>query len=107
MIRAVDMQGVFQTGTDSAILRHSEDSKGTLAQANSLIQNGKDEQERSEMVIEAENVYYAKYDSEHKNGGNGQEAGQNASKRKKNDSESDGDDGKVLVKGMSRFDVRA
>ncbi len=107
MIRPVDMQGVFQTGTDSAILRQSEDSKGTLAQANSLIQNGKDEQERSEMVIEAENVYYAKYDSEHKNGGNGQEADQNASKRKKNDGESAGDDGKVLVKGMSRFDVRA
>ena len=101
-IRPVEMQGMVQRSQDVTSIKANQDNKSNVDQTNIFVGHQKELQQKQENVIKKENVDYndQKYDAKEK-GKNEYESNQQ-NQRKKNEEE----DGKVVLKKNTAFDVR-
>ena len=103
IVRPVVLQGTVQNSQNMTSVKHGEDAKPMVQQANVAVSTQKEVKQKSENVIRKDDVDKGneKFDAKEK--------GKNEYysvkvKKKKNDDSSD--DGKVAVKNTGTFDVK-
>lgn len=103
IVRPVVLQGTVQNSQNMTSVKHGEDAKPMVQQANIAVSTQKEVQQKSENVIRKDDVDKGneKFDAKEK--------GKNEYysvkvKKKKNDVS--GDEGKVVVKNKGSFDVK-
>lgn len=103
-IGPIELQGAISRTTDFATIRHNEENKAVVDQANVVTNAQKQEEEKSTTVTRSDETsnYQRKFDAKEK--GDNEYEGDGGSKKR---SKGDNKDGKVVVKGLeSSFDIR-
>lgn len=100
IIRPVEVQGIVQRSQDMGQLKQNEDIKGYVDQSNIQTVVQKEQELKHESVVKKENADKKedKYDAKEK--GNGEYSGGNRRQKRKQD------EGKVILKGTTAFDVK-
>ena len=98
----VEMQGQITRAQDYTMLKHNEDTKGMVEQANFGQQMTKQVEKQVKRVNKGEQPEYHERKFDAKDKGSNEYHGDGGKNRKGLKKESDG---KVLLKGVSTFDV--
>ena len=98
----VEMQGQITRAQDYTMLKHNDDTKGMVEQANFGQQMTKQVEKQVERVNKGEQPEYHERKFDAKDKGSNEYHGDGGKNRKGLKKESDG---KVLLKGVSTFDV--
>lgn len=104
IIRPVEVQGVVQRSQDMGQIKQNEDAKGYIDQTNIQTTEQKANELRHETVVQQENAdkKQDKYDAKEKGNGEYLSRGQKRRKEQKEERE----EGKVILKSTSGFDVK-
>ncbi len=101
-IGPIEMTGMVTRSQDISLFKQNEDNKPMIDQSNSLVSVQKKAQDQNQQVNQADNAEYHEYRYDAKEKGNGSYQ-DNRNKNKKNKKE---EDGKVVVKQTTGFDMR-
>lgn len=103
-INRIELQGTITRAQDYTTIKHNEDNKGMVDQSNFQNQFQRVVENKVNQVHQREDTENAnkKYDAKEK--GDGQYSGDGGRQRKK--SQEKDLDGKVVLKGMERFDMK-
>ncbi len=101
-IGPIEMTGMVTRSQDISLFKQNEDNKPMIDQSNSLVNVQKKAQDQNQQVNQADNAEYHEYRYDAKEKGNGSYQ-DNRNKNKKNKKE---EDGKVVVKQTTGFDMR-
>lgn len=103
-ISRIELQGTITRAQDFTSIKHNEDNKGMVDQSNFQTQFHKVVDNKLTQVHHGENAENENKRFDAKEKGNGEYSGDGGKQRKR---ESEGEeDGKVMIKGMSRFDMK-
>ena len=104
-ISRIELQGTITRAQDYTAIKHNEDNKGIVDQSNFQTQFHKAVENKATQVHKGGDTEKGntKYDAKEK--GKGQYSGDGGKHRKK-DQDSDDIDGKVILKGIGRFDMK-
>lgn len=104
-IGQIELQGQITRAQDFTALKHNEDTRGTVEQANVGEQISKQIEKQVERVNKKEQPEYhnKKFDAKEK--GNNEYSGDGGKSRKKKEKAPVEPDGKVLLKGIGNFDL--
>ena len=104
-ISRIELQGTITRAQDYTAIKHNEDNKGIVDQSNFQTQFHKAVENKVTQVHKGDDTEKGntKYDAKEK--GKGQYSGDGGKHRKK-DQDSDDIDGKVILKGIGRFDMK-
>lgn len=105
-INRIELQGTITRSQDYTTIKHNEDNKGMIDQSNFQNQFHRVVENKVTQVHQREDAENAnkKYDAKEK--GDGQYSGDGGRRRKRNQEKDNGLDGKVVLKGMERFDMK-
>lgn len=101
-IGMVELQGGIQRTQDYTALKHQENVKPAVDQAQFQVQTEKKIEKKLNQVVQGDNADKTENHTDAKEKGNGQYAGDGGSKRKK---QKEPQEGKVVLKGVSHFDM--
>ncbi|MCI5959498.1 MAG: hypothetical protein PUD03_00200 [Lachnospiraceae bacterium] len=101
-IGMVEFQGTIQRTQDFSVVKHNEDMKAGVEQANFQIRAEKKEDEKLNQIQQQDNSQKSENRTDPRQKGNNTYAGDGGRNRKKHDRQSDG---KVIQKGISHFDM--
>lgn len=101
-IGPIELQGTIARAQDFTTIKQNEDQKSLVDQSNFQQQFNKELKERPQHVNQSDNAAFhnRKFDAKEK--GDNQYSGDGGSKRQRNPEE----DGRVVIKGQNRFDVK-
>lgn len=105
-ISRVELQGQITRAQDYTTIKHNEDNKGMVDQSNFQTQFHKTVDNKMTQVHHGENAENQGKRFDAKDKGNGQYAGDGGRQRKKESGKDLDGDGKVVLKNMSRFDMK-
>lgn len=102
-ISRLELQGQVARTQDFTTIKHNEDNKGIVDQSNFQREFSQSVENKVRQVREGDHAENEgkKFDAKEK--GNGTYSGDGGRRRKKKEEE---EDGKVLLKGFSRFDMK-
>ncbi len=95
-INRIELQGTITRAQDYTTIKHNQDNKGMVDQSNFQAQFHK--------TVENKATQVQKYDAKEK--GNGEYSGDGGKKRKKDQDKDKDADGRVVLKGIGRFDMK-
>lgn len=103
-INRIELQGTITRAQDYTTIKHNEDNKGMVDQSNFQNQFQRVVENKVNQVHQREDTENAnkKYDAKEK--GDGQYSGDGGRQRKRNQEKDL--DGKVVLKGIERFDMK-
>lgn len=101
-IGQIELQGQISRAQDFTTIKHNEDTRGSVEQANVSTQFAKVVEERIKKVNQGEQPEYRNRKFDAKDKGSNEYSGDGGQKRKKEKREADG---KVLIKGVGNFDI--
>ncbi|MGN0131786.1 MAG: hypothetical protein ACI4AA_05045 [Lachnospiraceae bacterium] len=101
-IGMIELQGGIQRTQDYTALKHQENMKPTVDQAQFQIQTDKKLDQKLNQVVRGENADKSENQADAKEKGKGQYAGDGGAKRKE---QKIPQEGKVVLKGVSHFDM--
>ena len=101
-IGAIELQGTIARAQDFTTIKQHEDQKGLIDQSNFQQQLNKEIKERPHQVSHSDKAdfYDRKFDAKEK--GDNQYSGDGGKKRRQDPKE----DGRVIIKGQTGFDVK-
>ena len=98
----VELHGAIQRTQDFTAIKHQENTKPMVDQANFQTQMDKKVEEKSTQVLRGDDTTKNENKSDAKEKGKNSYAGDGGANRKKKDN---AQEGKVVLKGMSHFDM--
>lgn len=101
-IGQIELQGQITRAQDFTTIKHNEDTRGSVEQANVSTQFSRIVEERIKKVNQGEQPEYRNRKFDAKDKGSNEYGGDGGQKRKKEKREADG---KVLIKGVGNFDI--
>lgn len=101
-IGMIEFQGSIQRTQDYTTFKQQENAKTTVDQANLQVQTEKKVDQKLNQVVRGDDASKSENHTDAKEKGNGQYAGDGGAKRKKQDISQEG---KVVLKGVSHFDM--
>ena len=101
-IGQIELQGQISRAQDFTTIKHNEDTRSSVEQANVSTQFAKIVEERIKKVNQGEQPEYRNKKFDAKDKGSNEYSGDGGQKRKKAKREIDG---KVLIKGVGNFDI--
>lgn len=104
-ISPLELNGTVSRTQDFTTIKHNEDNKGNLDQSNIQNQFHKEIEVKTKQVHNAEDAENTSYRYDAKEKGNGQYSGDGGKQREKDDKERK-KEGKVIIKGQGRFDIK-
>ncbi|WP_342759694.1 hypothetical protein [Kineothrix sedimenti] len=105
-ISRIELQGQITRAQDYTTIKHNEDNKGMVDQSNFQKHFSKVVDDRMTQVHQGENTEKQNKRFDAKDKGNGEYSGDGGQHRKKDEEKKGGPDGKVMIKNMSRFDIK-
>ena len=104
IVRPVVIQGTVQNSQNMTSVKHGEDAKPMVEQANIAVSNQKEVQQKSENVIRKDDIDKGneKFDAKEK----GKNEYYSVKVKKKKGGTGDNSEGKVIVKSTGSFDVK-
>lgn len=104
IVRPVIMQGTVQNSQNMTGIKHGEDAKPLVEQANIAVSNQKEVQHKSENVIRKDDVDKGNEKFDAKEKGKNEYYSVKVKKKKNQDQNDSG--GKVILKSSGNFDVK-
>jgi len=101
-IGMIELQGSIQRTQDYTTFKQQENTKTMVDQSNFQAQTEKKVDQKLNQVVKGDDASKSKNQADAKEKGNGQYAGDGGAKRKKRDISQEG---KVVLKGVSHFDM--
>jgi len=101
-IGLIELHGTIARAQDFTAIKQNEDQKGLIDQSNVQQQINKEINDRPHQVNHSDNADFHNRKFDAKDKGDNQYSGDGGAKRKQNKEE----DGKVVIKGQTRFDVK-
>ena len=101
-IGQIELQGQISRAQDFTTIKHNEDTRSSVEQANVSTQFARVVEERIKRVNQGEQPEYRNRKFDAKDKGSNEYSGDGGQKRKKEKREADG---KVLIKGVGNFDI--
>ena len=105
-VSPIEMSQMFTRTQDISPIKQHEDAKPMLDQNAFQQQLEKQVEEHSRKVIDPNKSSNTKYDYDAKKKGNGEYSGDGGRQRRKNKDKENDIDGRVLLKGIGRFDAK-
>lgn len=104
IVRPVILQGTVQNSQNMTGIKHGEDVKPMVSQANLAASNVKEVQQKSENVLRKDDVdrHNEKFDAKEK----GKNEYYSVKVKKKKNQDDNDSDGKVILKSSGNFDVK-
>lgn len=103
-ISRIELQGTITRAQDYTAIKQNEDNKGMIDQSNFQTQFRKEVDSKMTQVHHGENAEYENKRFDAKDKGNGQYSGDGGRKRRRGTGQEE--DGRVVVKGMTGFDMK-
>lgn len=103
-INRIELQGTITRAQDFTAIKHNEDNKGMVDQSNFQMQFHKAVDNKLTQVRQGDNAEGKGKGADAREKGNGEYAGDGGRHRRRNSGE--GEEGKVVLKGISRFDMK-
>ena len=101
-IGMVELNGTIQRTQDYTAIKHQQDNKPSVDQANFQTQMDKKVEEKSTQVLQGDDTTRNENHADAREKGQNSYAGDGGANRKKKDN---AQEGKVILKGMSHFDM--
>lgn len=107
-INRIELQGTITRAQDYTTIKHNEDNKGMVDQTNFQTQFQKTVENKVTQVHQGDNTENGKKNYDSKEKGNGEYSGDGGRRRRKNKEKAEEKDfdGRVLLKGIGRFDAK-
>ncbi len=103
-INRIELQGTITRAQDYTTIKHNEDNKGMIDQSNFQTQFQKTVESKVSQVHQGDNAENGKKNYDAKEKGGGEYSGDGGRRRKKDQEKEP--DGRVLLKGIGRFDTK-
>ena len=101
-IGMIEFQGTIQRTQDYSAMKHNEDMKTNVDQANYQLQSAKKEDQKANQIQKGDDSNKSENRADAREKGSNTYAGDGGGQRKKQQPQSDG---KVILKGTSHFDM--
>ena len=105
-INRIELQGTITRAQDYTTIKHNEDNKGMIDQTNFQTQFKKTVDNKLTQVRHSDNADNENKRFDAKEQGNNQYAGDGGKRRRKESAKDTDVDGKVILKGIGRFDMK-
>ena len=105
-INRIELQGTITRAQDYTTIKHNEDNKGMVDQSNFQTQFHKTVENKVTKDHQGDNTENGKKNYDSKEKGNGEYSGDGGRQRRKNKDKENDIDGRVLLKGIGRFDAK-
>ena len=105
-INRIELQGTITRAQDYTTIKHNQDNKGMVDQTNFQAQFHKTVENKATQVHQGDNTENNKKKYDAKEKGNGEYSGDGGKKRKKDQDKDKDADGRVVLKGIGRFDMK-
>ena len=105
-INRIELQGTITRAQDYTTIKHNEDNKGMIDQTNFQTQFKKTVDNKLTQVHHGDNADNENKRFDAKEQGSNQYAGDGGKRRRKGSEKDTDADGKVILKGMGRFDMK-
>ena len=107
-INRIELQGTITRAQDYTTIKHNEDNKGMVDQTNFQTQFQKTVENKVTQVHQGDNTENGKKNYDSKEKGNGEYSGDGGRRRRKSKEKAEEKDfdGRVLLKGIGRFDAK-
>ena len=105
-INRIELQGTITRAQDYTTIKHNQDNKGMVDQSNFQAQFHKTVENKATQVHQGDNTENNKKKYDAKEKGNGEYSGDGGKKRKKDQDKDKDADGRVVLKGIGRFDMK-
>ena len=103
-INRIELQGTIVRAQDFTTIKHNEDNKGMIDQTNFQTEFHKTVDNKLTQVQKGDNAEGKGKGPDAREKGSNEYSGDGGRKRKKNSGQEE--DGKVMLKGISRFDMK-
>lgn len=102
-ISRIELQGTVARAQDFTTIKHNEDNKGAMAQVSIQKQNSEETEQKLQQVNKSDETKQQDKRFDAKDKSDNQYAGDGGKKRKRKE---ENPDGKVIIKGQARFDMK-
>lgn len=105
-INRIELQGTITRAQDYTTIKHNQDNKGMVDQSNFQTQFQKTVESKVTQVHQGDNTENGNKNYDAKEKGNGEYSGDGGRRRRKNSEKDNEPEGRVVLKGIGRFDMK-